>query len=209
VLTPRSARKVHVGGVFHGWAVDGRPADCVKLAMLELLPGRPDFVVSGINAGVNTGINVLYSGTVAGAAEGAFFRVPSMAVSLELSVELDFHRAGRIARSIFMEYARATPTAGTCLNVNIPATDKGMPIGVRVCPQATVPMDDHYRKQSDPQGRTVYWLDGKFPEKHHAPHSDVEAVHDRFVSITPLRFDMTDRERMAEIRDMSWPQRFD
>src|SRR5215475_1178467 len=80
VLTPMSVRRVHVSNAFHGWSVDGRPADCVKLAILELLPRRPDFVLSGINAGVNTGINVLYSGTVAGAAEGAFFNVPSMAI---------------------------------------------------------------------------------------------------------------------------------
>ena len=85
VRTPMAVRRVHVSGVFHGWSVDGRPADCVKLAVGELLEHRPDFVLSGINAGVNTGINVLYSGTVAGAIEGAFFGIPSIAFSLELS----------------------------------------------------------------------------------------------------------------------------
>ncbi len=95
VLTPMAAHRVSVKNVFEGWSVDGRPADCVKLAVLELLECRPDFVISGINAGVNTGINILYSGTVAGAAEGAFFGVPSMAVSLELSDNLDFERAAR------------------------------------------------------------------------------------------------------------------
>ena len=79
VLAPMAAHRLNVKNVFEGWSVDGRPADCVKLAMLELLDRPPDFVVSGINAGVNTGINVLYSGTVAGAAEGAFFGVPSAA----------------------------------------------------------------------------------------------------------------------------------
>lgn len=208
VLTPMTARRVHVGGIFHGWSVDGRPADCVKLGMLELVPQRPDFLLSGINAGVNTGINVLYSGTVAGAAEGAFFGVPSIAFSLELSTELDFQKAGRVARALFERFVDSRPRPGTCLNINIPSLDKGWPLGVRVCPQATVPMDDHYRKQPDPQGRMVYWLDGKFPEKHRAPDSDVEAVHERYVSITPLRFDMTDRDRLAEVRDMSWPTCF-
>jgi 5'-nucleotidase len=208
VLTPMSARKVHVGGMFHGWAVDGRPADCVKLAMLELLPQRPDFLVSGINAGLNTGINVLYSGTVAGAAEGAFFGVPSMAISLELSSELDFHAAGRIARRMFEQFVASRPTAGSCINVNIPSLEPGPPVGVRVCPQATVPMNDRYRKQSDPLGRTVYWLDGEFPTKHDCPDSDVEAVHDRFVSVTPLRFDMTDHEKLAAIAKWDWPGGF-
>lgn len=208
VLTPMAVRRVHVNSAFYGFAVDGRPADCVKLAMLELLPWRPDFVVSGINAGVNTGINVLYSGTVAGAAEGAFFRVPSMAVSLELSQELDFRAAAIIARRVFDVYAAAKPAPGTCLNVNIPALDKGPPIGVRVCPQANVPMNDHYKKQTDPQGRTIYWLDGKFPHKDDCPDSDVEAIHDRYVSITPLRFDMTDHKRLAEFSTAVWPERF-
>lgn len=208
VLTPMSVQSVHVNNIFHGHSVDGRPADCVKLAMLELLPGRPDFVLSGINAGVNTGINVLYSGTVAGAAEGAFFNVPSMAISLELSAELDFHKAGRIARALFQQFVASAPPPGTCLNVNIPALDKGWPLGVRICPQSIVPMDDIYKKQADPNGRTIYWLDGKFPDKGSCPDSDVEAVHERYVSITPLRFDMTDRARLGEVAGWRWPAAF-
>lgn len=82
VFTPMAVRRVRVKDLFEGWAVDGRPADCVKLAVLELLGWRPDFVISGINAGLNTGMYTLYSGTVAGAAEGAvFFGIPSTAAS--------------------------------------------------------------------------------------------------------------------------------
>src|SRR6266478_4774363 len=85
-----------------GWAVEGRPADCVKLALLELLPEPPDLVVSGLNAGSNAGINVLYSGTVAAAIEGAFFQRPSVAVSLEYRKPkpLDFRKAAEIAGSV-------------------------------------------------------------------------------------------------------------
>lgn len=206
VLTPMAVRRVHVNNAFYGYAVDGRPADCVKLAMIELLKSRPDFVLSGINAGLNTGINVLYSGTVAGAAEGAFFGVPAIAFSLELSEELNFRGAGRVARSIFEAFVAARPAAGMCLNVNIPALDKGPPAGVRVCAQSNVPMDDHYKKQTDPLGRTIYWLDGKFPEKADCPNSDVAAIHDRYVTITPLRFDMTDHARLADVARMAWPK---
>ncbi len=207
VLTPMTVRRVHVGNAFHGWAVDGRPADCVKLAMVELLPWRPDFVVSGINSGVNTGINVLYSGTVAGAAEGAFFGVPSMAVSLELSKELDFHAAGLITRRIFEQYAASKPAPGMCLSVNIPALDAGPPRGIRVCPQSTRPMDDHYRKQMDATGATLYWLDGKFPDTKD-PNSDIEAIHERYVAITPLRFDMTDYSSLEKVSQWPWPSAF-
>ena len=85
-----------------GWAVEGRPADCVKLALVELLPEPPDLIVSGLNAGSNAGINVLYSGTVAAAVEGAFFRRTSIAVSLEYTrpKPLDFPRAADLARGI-------------------------------------------------------------------------------------------------------------
>jgi len=209
VLTPMAAHRVRVKDVFEGWSVDGRPADCVKLAMLELLDPRPDFVLSGINAGVNTGINVLYSGTVAGAAEGAFFGVPSMAISLELSDKLDFERAAEIARQLFHEYVAADPPPGTCLNVNIPALDAGWPRGVRVCPQGVTPMNDRYRKQTDPRGRPVFWLEGAMPDQGSCPDSDLEAVMEGFVAITPLRFDVTDRQMLPKVAQWRWPQQFE
>jgi 5'-nucleotidase len=208
VLTPMAARRVQVKNTFEGWSVDGRPADCVKLGILELVGGRPDFVLSGINAGVNTGINILYSGTVAGAAEGAFFGVPSMAVSLELSDKLDFERAGQIARRIFKAYVAARPPRGACLNVNIPPLDAGWPRGVRVCPQGVVPMNDKYHRQTDPRGRAVYWLNGAMPDQGSCPNSDLEAVAERYVAITPLRFDVTDRELLSEVAQWNWPQAF-
>ncbi|RMF83799.1 MAG: 5'/3'-nucleotidase SurE [Planctomycetota bacterium] len=209
VLSPLVVHRVHVADAFHAWSVDGRPADCVKLAMLELLDAPPDFVLSGINAGVNTGVNVLYSGTVAGAVEGAFFGIPSMAVSLELSEELDFEQAGRIARMVFRQYAASNPPPGMCLNVNIPALDDGPPRGVKVCAQCTVPMQDRYHRQTDPRGRSVYWLDGALPDRHCAPDTDHEAVSDRYVAITPLRFDLTDAKRLEQVRRWSWPTDFD
>jgi 5'-nucleotidase len=209
VLAPMTAHRVHVKDVFEGWSVDGRPADCVKLAMMELLAWRPDFVLSGINAGVNTGINVLYSGTVAGAAEGAFFGVPSVAISLELSENLDFRRAGAITRRVFEHIVAAHPAPGTCLNVNIPALDAGWPRGVRICPQGIVPMNDRYHRQTDPRGRPIYWLDGAFPGGEASPGSDIAAVHERYVSITPLRFDVTDRALLPTVAEWDWPQHFD
>ncbi|MFQ5422415.1 MAG: 5'/3'-nucleotidase SurE [Phycisphaerae bacterium] len=210
VLAPVAAHRVHVKSTFEGWAVSGRPADCVKLAMLELLDERPDFVVSGINGGINTGVYVLYSGTVAGAAEGAvFFGVPSMAVSLEVSDRMDFDRAGQIARRVFERYAAARPPAGTCLNVNIPALDSGWPKGVRVCPQCVVPARASYRRQNDPGGRQVFWLEGGSPEQASLAGTDTGAVLDRYVAITPMKFDVTDLELLPEVSTWDWPERFE
>lgn len=208
VQSPMSVRRVHVNNVFHGWSVDGRPADCVKLALFELLGGKPDFVLSGINAGVNTGNYVLYSGTVAGALEGAICGVPAMAFSLELSAELDFHRAGRVAREVFTRYAASRPAPGMCLSVNIPALDSGWPRGVRVCPQATVELQDAYQQRTDEQGRSIFWLDSKLPMRDACPDSDFSAILERYVSVTPLRFDLTDHAALPRVRDWPWPQSF-
>ena len=207
VGSPMAVRRVHVNNVFHGWSVDGRPADCVKLAILELLDQPPDFVLSGINAGANTGINVLYSGTVAGAIEGAFFGIPALALSLELSDELDFHGAGHIARSIFETFVAAQPLAGTCLNVNIPAMGKGAPKGIRCCPQGTVTMEEHYAKQRA-DGHTLYWLDGRMRDQDVIPDTDDAALRDGYVTITPLRFNLTDQRTLERIAVWNWPDEF-
>src|SRR5437763_6064046 len=112
---------------FLGWAVEGRPADCVKLALQELLPEPPDLIVSGLNAGSNAGINVLYSGTVAAAIEGAFFRHTSIAVSLEYTKPkpLDFPRAADLARRVVEQIVARRPAQGSLFNVNIPSLEKG------------------------------------------------------------------------------------
>lgn len=207
VQAPLLVHRLHVNNAFHGWSVGGRPADCVKLAMMELLDTRPDFVLSGINAGANTGVNVLYSGTVAGAVEGAFFGVPAMAISLELSEEVDFHRAGQIARRVFLDYVAAQPRPGACLNVNIPALDGGWPRGIRVCPQSTTPMEDRYIKQLDRDGRMLYLLDGRLPDCKH-PDTDLAAIRERYVAITPLRFEMTAHDHLQHVREWRWNDGF-
>src|SRR5207237_2795292 len=121
LLTPLIVQDVRDdAGKPMGWAVEGRAADCVKLALLELLPAPPDLVVSGLNAGSNAGINVLYSGTVAAAIEGAFFRQVSIAISLEYTKvkPLDFSRAAVIARQVISQILAHNPAPGSLFNVN-------------------------------------------------------------------------------------------
>ena len=124
LLTPLIVQEVlDDGRQFLGWAVEGRPADCVKLALVELLPEPPDLIVSGLNAGSNAGINVLYSGTVAAAIEGAFFRRTSIAVSLAVrqaeAARLRRRGRRRPARSSSRSWTRS-PTPASLFNVNIP-----------------------------------------------------------------------------------------
>src|SRR5438552_15281952 len=142
-----------------GWAVEGRPADCVKLALLELLKDKPpDLIVSGLNAGSNAGINVLYSGTVAAAIEGAFFQKTSIAVSLEYTKPrpLNFPRAAEYARGVIEQIMAHGPAEGTLFNVNIPSFDKGPVRGIRCVPQNVAPYLETFDRRRYPRGRIYF-----------------------------------------------------
>jgi len=189
-----------------GWAVEGRPADCVKLALMELLPNRPDLVVSGLNAGSNAGINVLYSGTVAAAIEGAFFHCTSIAVSLEYTKPkpLDFPRAAALAARVIAQILEQQPAQGSLFNVNIPSLDKGPVRGIRVVPQNVAPYVETYDRRIDPRGRVYFWNcpDFRCPEPH--PDSDVTALEESCVTVTPLQFNLTHEPLLAEMRAWKW-----
>ncbi len=191
---------------FLGWAVEGRPADCVKLALLELLPEPPDLLVSGLNAGSNAGINVLYSGTVAAAIEGAFFLRTSIAVSLEYTRPrpLDFPRGAEIARQVIEQILRHGPAPGALFNVNIPSFDKGPVRGVRTVPQNVAPYVEQFDRRVDPRGRVYFWTKPGYscPEPH--PDSDVTALDEGYVTVTPLQFDLTHAARLAEMQRWHW-----
>jgi 5'-nucleotidase len=191
---------------FLGWAVEGRPADCVKLALLELLPETPDVVVSGLNAGSNAGINVLYSGTVAAAIEGAFFRRTSIAVSLEYTKPkpLDFAAAAVLARRVIEQILSHPVEPGTLFNVNIPSPDKGPVRGIRTVPQNVAPYLETFDRRTDPRGRVYFWStpDLTCPEPH--PDTDVTCLMERYITITPLQFNLTDAVRLRDMEQWTW-----
>jgi 5'-nucleotidase len=191
---------------FLGWAVEGRPADCVKLALLELLPEPPDLVVSGLNAGSNVGINVLYSGTVAAAIEGAFFRRTSIAVSLEYTKpKLDFPPAAALARRVIEQLVARKPAAGSLFNVNIPSPDKGPVRGIRLVPQNTSSFVERFDRRVDPRGRVYFWTSPglSWPDPH--PDTDVTALADGYITVTPLEFNLTHRPLLEQMA--AWPWR--
>src|SRR3954462_8964765 len=144
---------------FLGWAVEGRPADSVKLALVELLAEPPDLIVSGLNAGSNAGINVLYSGTVAAAIEGAFFRRTSVACSLEYTKlrPLDFGRGAELARRVIEQLLARRPPPGSLFNVNIPSPERGPVRGIRTVPQNVAPYVEAFDRRVDPRGRVYFW----------------------------------------------------
>jgi 5'-nucleotidase len=199
-MSPLITQQVTVGGRLQGWSVDGSPADCVKLAVCELCGGRPDLVVSGINAGSNRGVDVIYSGTVAAAVEAAFIGIPSLAISLEASRELDFARAAVHARGIVERAIELGISPGMVLNVNIPRLDRGEPRGVKVVPQSTTPWTDAYDRRTDPRGRAYFWLSDqgdRDPEEH---DTDLSALRDGYITVTPLQYDLT---QYAQLKHLS------
>jgi len=191
---------------FLGWAVEGRPADCVKLALLELLPEQPDVIVSGMNSGHNAGINVLYSGTVAAAIEGAFFRKTSIACSLGWSrgKAPDFEAGAPIACRVIDQILKSNPPPGSLINVNLPSQELGAIRGVRVVPQNVAPYVEQFIRRKDPRGRTYFWMGNDFgcPDPH--PDTDESALRDGYISVTPLQFDLTHHVAVRELQKIEW-----
>lgn len=203
LLTPLIVQDVvDAEGQPMGYAVEGRPADCVKLALMELLPEPPDLIVSGLNAGSNAGINVLYSGTVAAAIEGAFFRRTSIAVSLEYTKPkpLDFGRAAELARHVIEQVLSHSLTAGTLININIPSLEKGPIKGIRVMPQNIAPYIESFDRRVDPRGRIYFWTHPDFgcPDPH--PDTDVTALAEGYITVTPLQFNLTHSALLEQMK---------
>jgi 5'-nucleotidase len=172
------------------WTVDGTPTDCVTLALNRILPAdeRPDICCSGINHGANLGDDATYSGTVAGAMESTILGVPGLAFSLVGISNHDFTESARIAREVTERaLAEGIPEA-TLLNVNVP---NGMPRGLRVTKQGFKTARPVISEHIDPRGKPYYWI-GEVREGFRAEGgTDFEAIDEGFVSITPMRADLT------------------
>lgn len=183
-----------------GTSIDGRPADCVKLAVSQILPRPPDLVVSGINSGANVGINVLYSGTVAAAVEAGFLGLPAIAVSLLLKSDVvaDYDRAARDTLPVIRDLLARGLAGGDVASVNLPALrDNETPAGVKYCRQCTRPWTDTYDRRQDPKGRAYYWNSSVFTLSTTESDTDVAYLRDNYITVTPLQFDLT-QHRLLE-----------
>ena len=187
-------------GDYAGTAVHGRPADCVKLALSNLIDGPVDLVLSGMNAGANIGINVIYSGTVAAAMEAAFLGVPSIAVSLHIGdpSKTRWHAAAAHARSAIDRILAGPLRPHSVINLNVPILDDGAePRGTKVVPISTSPLIDDYESSEDETGDTSYRVRSSMSFRHTAPDSDVAALFAKYITITPLHFDLTLHSQLA------------
>ena len=202
-LTVRQVKMDGVGG-FSGMSVDGRPADCVRLAIRNLLAEPPDLVLSGINAGSNVGINVFYSGTVAAAAEAAMFGIPAVAFSASMTGEVDFAFFGRTCRTVLDRLLEARIAPGELISVNIPAIQKGFPRGVRVARQATAGLEDVYQRHEAIGDAQQYRIADKYDFAPCDDDTDVIALAEGYITITPLHIDRTDHRRLKDLSGRNW-----
>ncbi|NOX37736.1 MAG: 5'/3'-nucleotidase SurE [Calditrichaeota bacterium] len=188
-------------GHFFGWAVNGTPADCVKLGVKAILNFQPDLVVSGINQGPNTALNVIYSGTVSAATEGTIMGIPSIAFSLTSFRRDDFSVATRFAKQLARTVLKHGLPPGTLLNVNIPALPASEIKGIRITRQGRGRYEEYFEKRTDPMNRVYYWLSGTKLFLDTEDDVDEVAISQHYISITPLQFDLTDYKMLEELKN--------
>jgi 5'-nucleotidase len=200
------SRPLRVDELSPGWySVDGTPTDCVNLAVNGILRRKKiALVVSGINKGANMGDDITYSGTVAAAMEGTLLRLPSIAFSLATWERFDFVKAAEFAKRVALNVLEKGLPPDTLLNVNVPAVPDNEIRGVRVTRMGRRIYGDAIVRKRDPRGRFYYWIGGDALSHEEVPGSDLEAVEEGYISVTPLHLDLTRYDSLKPLRRWKW-----
>ncbi len=178
--------------------INGTPTDCVHLAVTGLLDSLPDMVISGINLGPNMGDDTIYSGTVAAATEGYLLGIPSIAISLASKTAAHFDTAAAVALELLDRHRRRA-LGGWLLNVNVPDVPRSELQGYRITRLGRRHKAEDVIKTKSPRGETVYWVGAAGAAADAGEGTDFHAVEQRFVSITPLQIDLTNRDQMTPV----------
>ena len=189
---------------FKGYAVNGTPADSVKIAVKSIMKVKPDIIISGINAGANVGQSLLYSGTISAATEGTFLGIPSIAISLDALRDMDFSTSKIVAKKIVNKVIHHGLPNDTLLNVNIPKDIKGGIKGYQITHQGAIHFEDNFEKREDPRGRIYYWMTGDVKDTDIELESDGVAIKEGYVSITPLQLQMTNFDFIDKLNDWNF-----
>lgn len=197
---PIRASEISINGGPKCWSVSGTPADCVKLAVLELLDGRPDLVISGINPGANVGINLNYSGTVAAAKEASQYGLSAMAVSIQNGEKLFYNPAAQfVAGLVPLVYSNRLPL-GTFLNINMPNLPAHQRTDIRMSRQGSDLYEEYFDKRQDPRNGTYYWQGCESAPDYAQSDVDGAVLGANHISITPVKCDMTDYKTLEQLR---------
>jgi 5'-nucleotidase len=183
------------------YSCSGTPADCVKLGINEILDIKPDICVSGVNHGSNSSINVIYSGTMSAAVEASIEGIPAIGFSLlDYSWNANFNEIKKYLINITKQALLNGIPKGNALNVNFPKLKEQDIKGIKICRQANAYWVEKFDKRVNPQGKEYYWLTGEFINKDNGHDSDEWALANGFISIVPVKFDMTDHENISYIK---------
>ncbi|HIA93974.1 MAG TPA: 5'/3'-nucleotidase SurE [Candidatus Marinimicrobia bacterium] len=197
---PLRVIQVHRSGGFEGLAVSGTPSDCAKIAIKSILDEKPDLLISGINSGSNVGTNIIYSGTISAATEGTMLGIPSIAISLDSYKSDEFRAAKKAAIDLAHHVLYYGVSQGTLLNVNVPYCPPDEIKGVKITRQGTQYFKDEFDKRTDPRGRTYYWMKGNVVDKDESVDFDGKAVSEKYISVTPIHFNVTNESYMDELK---------
>lgn len=197
---PLRSKKIEINNEFQGVAVSGTPVDCIKLGVREILDIKPDLVISGINPGINVGTNINYSGTVAAAREAALYGIPAIAVSIQGHAPALYAAAARAVEVVAdFVFEKGLPF-GTVLNVNIPDLPVEEIAGVKISRQGIAVFTDYFDKRVDPRNRTYYWQGSDLQNTFDHPDMDGAVLQENYISITPIKCDMTDYMAVDELK---------
>lgn len=214
---PLRVEEVVWNGHRFGLAVNGTPVDAVKLAVRALLPKMPDLIVSGINRGENSGVDLFYSGTVAGAMEAALLGIPAIAISQSLRSlgekvtrdpwghkKVDYAASMFFARKVCEQVIANGLPKGTMLNVNVPLLPVDKLKGVKITRQAASYYIETLEKRRDPRGVGYLWKHWQKALLDDGDDSDVKAVDEGYVSITPIQPQLTDEKTLDNLQVWKW-----
>jgi len=199
ISTPLRIKQLASENGIDKYKTNGTPADCVKLALNQILDKKPDLIVSGINHGSNHSINILYSGTMAAAIEGAMQNIPAIGFSMfNYDTKLDFSFAGTYIKQICQNTLESGLPAGTCLNVNFP--DNSSPKGIKICRQSIGFWDEGFEKRIDLHQKPYYWLKGEFIVPDQSSNTDDYALKNGYISIVPVTIDLTAHQNIESLK---------
>ena len=197
---PLNIKKVKVKGEMFGFSLNGTPADCIIVGLLEIMKdNKPDIIVSGINPGPNLGNDITYSGTVGAAREGAMRNIPSLAVSIDGGTDYHFDAAARYTKNIVSNLITENLPKNLLLNINFPNIKYDQLEGIEIARQGKRGYRDEIRNIDDPRGRVHYWIGGEIEKENIEPDTDSGVVNKRKVAITPILLDFTDYSMLQKM----------
>jgi len=205
---PLRVTEYYKNGEFFGYAIDGTPADCIKIGIRNIMKETPDIVISGINHGSNTAINIIYSGTVSAAREAAIMDVPAIAVSVTSHEAINFDYAIEVVKGLTKLVVKNGLERGTLLNVNVPDLPSEKISGVLLTKQGKSKWDDIYEERLDPYGKKYFWLTGKLMDTDITLDTDQNAIKNNYVTISPIHFDLTDYKSYDNMQSWNIPEVF-